>query len=265
MSTTQPRSAIVTGGGGGIGRVISARLATAGYSVVVADADRESAERVAATLPAAAEQRHIAVAGDLTRRETNAAAVEAALSLGGLCVVVNGVGISPKADGRKRPFFDIDEDEWDLVLAVNLKAPLLLSQEAFRHMPGDGSASILNILSITSTWGTGGLPDDPFPPYLPSSAAYAASKAALQNLTGSLARELSSFNIRVNGVAPGFVATPMTGGMPSEETLRMIDQIPMGRFGEADEIADAVEFLVGNTARYINGASLAINGGALTC
>ncbi|MBN9177499.1 MAG: SDR family oxidoreductase [Microbacterium sp.] len=258
------RSAIVTGGAGGIGRVVSERLAHAGYRVVVADASAAAAEAVAAALPAG-HGTHRAVAGDLTTVEANRTAVAVARDLGTLSVLVNGVGISPKDDGRKRPFFDVTPEEWDLVLAVNVKAPLLLVQEAFRHMPSDGSASIVNILSIVSKWGTGGLPSDTFPPFLPSSVAYAASKGALQNLTASLSRELSSFRIRVNGVAPGFVQTQMTGGMPQQEAAQMTGQIPMGRFARPDEIADAIEFLVGPRASYITGASLDVNGGALTC
>lgn len=258
------RSAIVTGGAGGIGRVVSERLATAGYRVVIADASVDQAEAVAASLPTSAGDHRI-VAGDLTSVEINRAAVSAAREIGTLSVLVNALGISPKDEGHKRPFYDVDPDEWDLVMAVNVKAPLLLVQEAFRHMPTDGSASIVNILSIVSRLGTGGLPTDPFPPYLPSSVAYAASKGALQNLTASLSRELSSFGIRVNGVAPGFVQTQMTGGVPSAETEQMIGQVPMARFAQPSEIADAIEFLISEKASYITGASIDVNGGMLTC
>lgn len=263
MSTTV-RSAIVTGGAGGIGRIVSERLAQLGYRVVVADASPDAAAQVAASLPAPSGP-HRAVAGDLTLVETNREVVAAARELGTLSVLVNGVGISPKDNGRKRPFFDVSPEEWDLVMAVNVKAPLLAIQEAFRHMPDDGSASIVNILSIVARLGTGGLPEDTFPPYLPSSVAYAASKAALHNLTASLSRELSSFSIRVNGVAPGFVQTQMTGVMPSAETNQVTAQIPMARFAQPNEIADAIEFLVSEKASYITGASLDVNGGALTC
>lgn len=258
------RSAIVTGGAGGIGRVVSERLAAAGYRVVIADASAEAAEQVAASLPMPNGDHRIA-AGDLTTPETNRAAVDAAGELGTLSVVVNGVGISPKDEGHKRPFFDISPEEWDLVMGVNVKAPLLMAQEAFRHMPVDGTASIVNILSIVSKLGAGGLPGAPFPPYLPSSAAYAASKGALQNLTATLSRELSGFGIRVNGVAPGFVQTQMTGGVPSAATEQMIGQIPMARFAQPGEIADAIEFLISDKASYITGASLDVNGGMITC
>lgn len=260
--TSVVRSALVTGGAGGIGAVVSGRLAGLGYRVVVADALADAAERLVSTL---AGEGHTAVVGDLTRVDVNQAAVEAARAAGTLTVLINGVGISPKEDGNKRPFFDVSPEEWDLVMAVNVRAPFLATQAAFRHMPNDGTASIVNILSIVAKWGTGGLPSDNFPPYLPSTLAYGASKAALQNLTASLSRELSSFRIRVNGVAPGFVETQMTGGVPSAQAQRMTEQIPMLRFAQPDEIADAIEFLVSDKASYITGASLDVNGGALTC
>lgn len=263
-TTSTTRSAIVTGGGGGIGSVVSRRLAEAGFRVVVADASPAAAQRVVDDLPTT-HGTHIAIAGDLTTVDANRRAVSAARDLGALTAIVNGVGISPKDDGRKKPFFDVSPDEWDLVMAVNVKAPLLLVQEAFDHMPSDGTAAIVNILSIVAKWGTGGLPDAPFGPHLPSSVAYAASKAALQNLTASLSRELSGHGIRVNGVAPGFVATAMTGGMPTAETERMTVQVPMARFARPSEIADAIEFLLSDRASYITGASLDVNGGALTC
>ncbi|MBG6238449.1 NAD(P)-dependent dehydrogenase (short-subunit alcohol dehydrogenase family) [Mycetocola sp. CAN_C7] len=262
---TELRSAIVSGGGGGIGSVVAHRLAELGYVVVVADANSEAAERVASALPVIDRGAHAAVSGDLTDVDVNRKAARAAAAMAPIGVLVNAVGISPKDNGRKRPFFDVSEDEWDTVMAVNVKAPFLLIKEAYEHMAQDGSASIVNILSITSKLGSGGLPGDVFPPFLPSSVAYGASKAALQNLTASLSRELSSRRIRVNGVAPGFVATAMTGGMPDAETIQMTTQVPMGRFGQPHEVTDAIEFLISDKASYITGTSLDVNGGWLTC
>ncbi|SFI37372.1 short chain dehydrogenase [Microbacterium saccharophilum] len=114
------RSAVVTGGAGGIGSVLSDRLARAGYRVVVAGASAEAADRVVAALPG---DGHVAVAGDLTLPETNRAAIAAARNEGLFSVLINGVGISPKEQGRKRPFYDVSPEEWDLVMAVNVKAP----------------------------------------------------------------------------------------------------------------------------------------------
>lgn len=262
-TATLTQTAIVTGGAGGIGAAISRRLATAGYAVVVADVDAAAAERTAATLPEVDGADHSAFAGDLTDSAVNRALAEAAAARAPIGVIVNGVGISPKREGRKISFFEMSDEEWDRVMAVNVSAPFFLIREAFRHMPTDGTASIVNLLSITAKLGTGGAPDAVFPPFLPSTVAYAASKAALQNLTASLSRELAGHRIRVNGVAPGFVQTPMMGEVPPEGPL--LDQVPMHRFARPEEIADAVAFLVSDQASYITGTSLDVNGGWLTC
>ncbi|RFA10878.1 hypothetical protein B7R54_17930 [Subtercola boreus] len=266
MSIQNTVSAIVTGGAGGIGSVISTRLAELGYSVVVADADTAGAERRAAELPTPSEgQVHAAFGGDLTRADVNRGVARAAADIAPIGVLVNAVGISPKDNGAKRSFFDISEEEWDLTMAVNLKSPFLLVKEACQLMAHDGSASIVNLLSITSKLGAGGAADAPFGPHLPSSAAYAASKAALQNLTATLSRELIPQRIRVNGVAPGFVATPMMSSVPDEASRILATQIPLGRFGTASEVTDAIEFLISTKAGYITGTSLDVNGGWLTC
>jgi NAD(P)-dependent dehydrogenase (short-subunit alcohol dehydrogenase family) len=240
-AATLTRTAIVTGGAGGIGSAISRRLATAGYAVVVADADVDAAELTAATLPGVDGAEHRGFAGDLTDSAVNRALAEAAAAEAPIGVIVNAVGISPKRDGRKISFFEMTDEEWNRVMAVNVSAPFF----------------------ITAKLGAGGAPDAVFPPHLPSTVAYAASKAALQNLTASLSRELAGHRIRVNGVAPGFVQTPMMGEVPPEGPL--LDQVPMRRFARPEEIADAVAFLVSDQASYVTGTSLDVNGGWLTC
>lgn len=256
-----PQTAIVTGGSGGMGTIISRRLADDGYTVVVADRDQTATDATAAGLPDSG-GRHFGFGGDLTQSAVNRDLAEFAAGIAPIGVIVNAVGISPKRDGEKIPFFDLTDDEWNQVMAVNVSAPFFLIREAFRHMPTDGSASIINLLSITARMGAGGAQDASFGPFLPSTAAYAASKAALLNLTASLSRELAGHRIRVNGVAPGFVETPMMGQVPVE--ARLIDQVPMRRFATPDEIADAIEFLISDKASYITGTSLDINGGWLT-
>lgn len=130
-------------------------------------------------------------------------------------------------------------------------------------MPTDGSATIVNLLSITSKLGAGRLSTDSSPPRLPPTAAYAASKAALQNLTATTPHELSSLHIRVNGVAPGLIATNMTDSVPDQDQLSNL--IPMNRFGTTDEVVDAIEFLVSQKSSYIKGASIELNGAWHTC
>lgn len=257
------QTAIVTGGAGGIGLAISKRLAGEGYAVVVADLDQEAADRAVASLPDVGWAEHRGFAGNLAHGDANKDLAAFAAKTGPVGVVVNAVGISPKRNGRKIRFFELSDDEWNNVMAVNVAAPFFLIREVYRHMPTDGSASIVNLLSITAKTGTGGGPEAEFTPFLPSTVAYGASKAALQNLTASLAHELAEFNIRVNGVAPGFVQTPMMGQVPQD--AKLLGQVPMKRFATPEEIADAVAFLTGNQSTYITGISLDVNGGWLTC
>ncbi|MGV9249402.1 SDR family NAD(P)-dependent oxidoreductase [Streptomyces sp. NPDC003710] len=260
MST---RTAIVTGGAGGIGSAISHRLAKRGYGVVVADIDAASADSTARALPEVDGTEHHGFAGDLTSSSVNRDLAEFAAGIAPIGVLVNAVGISPKRNGAKIPFHQLTDSEWNAVMAVNVSAPFFLIREAFPHMPTDGTACIVNLLSITAKLGTGSPEGDNSPPFLPSTVAYGASKAALQNLTASLSRELAPLRIRVNGVAPGFVRTPMMGDVPTDE--RLLAQVPMRRFAEPEEIARAVEFLVSDSASYITGASIDVNGGWLTC
>lgn len=262
-SATLTRTAVVTGGAGGIGRTISRRLAAAGYAVVVADIDRAAAEQTAAALPEIDGAEHRGFAGDLTDSQVNRELAAFAADTAPIGVLVNAVGISPKRNGQKIRFFELSDEEWNRVMAINVSAPFFLVREAYRYMPTDGTASIVNLLSITAKLGTGNAPDADSGPFLPSTVAYGASKAALQNLTASLSHELAERRIRVNGVAPGFVRTPMMGEVPVDEKL--LGQVPMRRYAEPEEIADAVAFLVSDQASYITGISLDVNGGWLTC
>ena len=260
---TLTQTAIVTGGAGGIGRAISHRLAAEGYAVVVADRDQEATDLAVAGQPEIDGAEHRGFAGDLTSSEANRELAAFAGQIAPIGVLINAVGISPKRNGAKIPFYELSDEEWNHVMAVNASAPFFLIREAYRYMPTDGSASIVNLLSITSKLGTGGPADATSGLFLPSSVAYGASKAALQNLTASLAHELAHRKIRVNGVAPGFVQTPMMSSVPIDE--RLLGQVPMKRFAQPEEIADAVAFLVSNRASYITGTSLDVNGGWVTC
>lgn len=174
-----PRTAVVTGGAGGIGQAICRQLAGDGYAVVVADVDQTAAEKLAGELPSVSAGEHCGFAGDLTE---SAVTRELAAFAGGIApigVVVNALGISPKQDGQKIRFFDLSDELWNRVMAVNLTAPFYLMREAYQHMPHDGTASVVNLLSITARTGSGAPADAHFGPFIPSTVAYGASKAGV--------------------------------------------------------------------------------------
>ncbi|MGO1560465.1 3-oxoacyl-[acyl-carrier protein] reductase [Actinomycetales bacterium JB111] len=253
------RSAIVTGGAGGIGRVTCRRLAEAGYVVVVADLDGGRAADVAAALPAAPGGKHVGFGGDLTSSDVNRDLAETASRIAPIGLLVNGIGISPKRGGGKIDLEDVDDELWTSVLSVNLTAPFYASRAVAPLMPGDGTASIVMLESVTSRMGVGARLDE-FPPYLPSTIAYGVSKGGLSNLRVSLVRELARRSIRVNGVAPGFVATAM---MSAADAGPLVDQLPTRRYARPEEVADAIAYLASPQAAYVNGACIDVNGGWL--
>lgn len=256
---TSMRTAIVTGGAGGLGSVISRRLAGEGYTVIVADLDQARVDAVVEELPAVAGPAHQGFAGDLTSSAVNRELAELAASVAPIGLIVNAVGISPKKDGQKIPFTELNDELWNSILAVNLSAPFYLLREAAPYLAEDGTASIINLLSITARVGTGAPSGAEFGPFIPSSIAYGATKAALHNMTKSLAHELAERRVRVNGVAPGYVRTAMMDSVPQDK--RLLSSVPMGRLAEPEEVADAIVFLASERASYITGACLDLNGG----
>ena len=250
-----PVRGLVAGGAGGIGRHIVAQMVEAGYEVTIADLDREGAEQVRADTGAARTW-----VGDLTAEKGVREAVDVARDGGVLHALVIATGISPKKDGRKRPFYEISLEEWSQVMAVNLTGTFLLCREAYPHLARDGRASIVTILSIMAKLGASG-PEGAFPPYSPSGAHYAASKAALHNLTVSVSRELAPEGIRCNGVAPGYVGAGMVGTTDAELAQRMRSQVPLGRPASPEEIADVVGYLLSDRSAYITGETIDVDGG----
>lgn len=261
--TNQPRTAIVSGAAGGIGREICFALASDGYIVIVADIREDLCHSLAAELPTPAGQKHASFSGDLTESVVNDELAEFANGIAPIGCLVNAVGISPKRDGQKILFAEIDDELWDRVLQVNLTAPFYLMRAAAKLMPTDGTANIINLLSITARTGTGATHDANFGPFLPSAAVYGVSKAGLHNLTVSLAFELADRNIRVNGVSPGYVQTEMTGAVPVDDKL--LNTVPMQRFALPREVASIVSFLASPKASYVNGSNYEVNGGWVSC
>ena len=247
------RTAVVTGGASGIGREIAIRFAECGADVVVADV-REAPRLPEGTnhdsrptheyIRAETDRDAGFVECDVTNPEDLRVAVEAAEEFGGVDVMVNNAGIF-----RTVPFTDITEAEYDRLMDINTKGVFFGAQIAAEAME---SGAIVNLSSIAALHGTGNHP------------VYSASKAAVKNLTASMADALGP-EIRVNAVLPGVVDTAMTredvptvGGDRAE---RYEDRIPLDRFGDPEDVADAVLFLASNRADYISGEGLVVDGG----
>jgi 3-oxoacyl-[acyl-carrier protein] reductase len=246
------RQSLVTGAGGGIGRQTAIRLAGAGADVICVDLDGEAAAATAA-LVAKAGGRASAIALDVADRDGVAKVIGQGPPLHILC---NVAGILRHAGVES-----LTEEDLDRVLAVNLKGALFCSQAAFPGMSEGGGGSIVNLASAA------------IDSIAPNLAAYAMSKAAIAQLTRSMATEWASFKVRVNAVAPGFVDTSMTAhsyrdadGRIDEQKRaayleRMRDFTPLGIAGQADDIANCIWFLASEASRYMTGQILRPNGG----
>ncbi|MCO1617858.1 MULTISPECIES: SDR family oxidoreductase [Micromonospora] len=242
------RVAIVTGADSGIGRACAVALAEAGYDIGITwYGDAAGADRTATEVRATG--RRCETAGlDLTRLPEAAAVVDAlADRLGGLGVLVNNAGT-----GLSEPFVDVSWEKWREVLAVDLDGPFLCSQRAARRMRAAGRGG--RIISITSV--------HEHAPRVGSSA-YCAAKGGLGLLTKVMAQELAADGITVNAVAPGEIATPMTGQEDVDPFTQERPGVPVGRPGDAREVAAVVAMLASPAAAYVTGASWAVDGGML--
>ncbi len=243
------RVAIVTGAGRGMGRAVATRLAEGGAKLVVNDLDVESAERTAGALQEAGGEA-VATPGDVTSSADVSRMVASALGhFGRIDVLVNNAGVL-----RPTPVFDIEEEEWDMVVNGNLKSTYLCSRAVLPAMREQGWGRIVNFSSTAgkSVSTVGG-------------AHYTASKAAILGFTRHLAKEEAAHGLTVNAVCPGLIDTEMVRSTISKErTAAYASSFPIARLGEPHEVAELVAFLASDKAAYITGASLDINGGDLT-
>jgi 3-oxoacyl-[acyl-carrier protein] reductase len=240
---TPAQVALVTGASRGIGRSIAAALAGAGYRVTGTATSETGALSITDALSAFPGCEGIVL--DVTDGTALDAAIDRLVKTrGGLHVLVNNAGIT-----RDTLSMRMSDDDWDTVHDTNLKAVFRACRAATRPMMKQRYGRIINITSVVGAIGNAG------------QANYAAAKAGVAGLTRSLARELGARNITVNCVAPGFIATDMTQGLPEAVKTALLAQIPLGRLGAAEEVAHAVTFLASREAGYITGTELHVNGG----
>lgn len=238
--------AFVTGGSRGIGRAISLALARAGAALALTYMEQRDAAQAVADEILAVGNQAIALQMDVRNRLSVRAALQAAEgAFGGLDILVNNAGINKPCD-----FDEITDDDWDEVLAVNLKGAFICAQEALPALQRRGGGSIINIGSVSGQYGG------------PRTAHYAASKAGLISLGQVIARFGAPHNIRCNTVAPGMIESEMAAvGMATESMRKLTERILLGRLGTADEVAQAVVFLASDASSYVTGQTLNVNGG----
>jgi 3-oxoacyl-[acyl-carrier protein] reductase len=234
--------ALVTGGSRGIGFGIAMELAKGGARVAVVARDAARATTASQNL---AGEGHAGFSCDVSdSSEVTSVVSEVEDSIGGVTILVNNAGIT-----RDNILLRLKDEDWDEVIAVNLKGAFNMTKAVTRGMMKRRDGVILNISSVVGLSGNAGQTN------------YAASKAGLLGFTKSVARELASRGVRCNAIAPGYIDTDMTRALSEEQTDALMRQIPLGRLGSPQDVAGVARFLAGPSARYITGQVIAVDGG----
>ena len=247
MKELEGKIAVVTGGARGIGKAISQTLAKEGAHVILCDLDYKSAQSTANDIQ---NQGFVAsaVKMDVSRGEEVKRVFEDILSkYARVDILINNAGICSLT-----PFEEISEEEWDKVISVNLKGTFLCSQKVTRAMISQRGGKIVNIASLAGKVGG-----------IVVGAHYSAAKAGIICLTKSLAKRMAPYGVNVNAVAPGPIKTEMTEAWPEEQKEKFRRSIPLGHFGNPQDVAETVLFLVSDRARFITGEIIDVNGGIL--
>jgi 3-oxoacyl-[acyl-carrier protein] reductase len=234
------RTALVTGASGGIGDAIARQLHAQGAGVILAGRRREALDALAEAL----EERVRVEVAELADADAAERLVARAESDGGLDVLINNAGLT-----RDNLALRMKDEDWQTVLDVNLSAGFRLIRSALRGMLRRRWGRIVNVTSVVALTGN------------PGQANYAAAKAGMIGMTKSLAVEVASRGITVNCVAPGFIQTAMTAALGEQQRTRLLDRVPIGRFGDGADVAAAVGYLASEEAAYVTGQTLHVNGG----
>jgi 3-oxoacyl-[acyl-carrier protein] reductase len=235
------KRALVTGASGGIGGAIARALHAQGATVALSGTRRDALDALAGEL---GDNAHV-MPCDLSDAEATGTLVERTEeAIGELDILVNNAGIT-----RDNLFARIADSDWDRVLAVNLTAAFRLSREALRGMVRRRQGRIISITSVVAATGN------------PGQSNYIAAKAGLTGMTKALAQEVATRNITINCVAPGFIASAMTDALHEKQRAAILERVPAKRLGEPDDVAAAVVFLASESAGYITGQTIHVNGG----
>ncbi|NOY52179.1 MAG: 3-oxoacyl-[acyl-carrier-protein] reductase [Deltaproteobacteria bacterium] len=240
----QGKVALVTGSAQGIGKSIAQALSRDGADCIISDVNLEMAEKTAEEIRAVG-RKAIALQANVADAEEVSEMIRKGIDeFGKIDILVNNAGIT-----RDGLLMRMKEEDWDLVLSINLKGSFLCSKAVARPMMKQRSGRIINIASIVGAMGNAG------------QANYVASKAGVIGLTKTVARELASRGITCNAVAPGFIDTAMTQSLAGDVKENLYAQIPMGKLGSPEDVASAVRFLASDEAAYITGQVIHVNGG----
>ncbi|MFL6483430.1 MAG: SDR family NAD(P)-dependent oxidoreductase [Nitrososphaera sp.] len=260
MSNQNPRSnkprrvAVVTGSSKGIGKAIAIEFAKAGYNIVLNARDEhelsKAANDVEQTL-GGIQERVTYLAGDISQESACSSLIDHTMKIfGRIDVLVNNAGIG----GAQKTVHDLTSDDWDYVIDVNLKGTFLCTREALKRMSNDSSGSDYSIINISSVHES--IPQ-------PQSVPYSASKGGMEMLTKTVALEVAAKGIRVNGIAPGAIATDMNKDILENQQKKKDEEtrIPMHRIGKPEEIAKVALFLASDGASYMTGTTVYVDGG----
>lgn len=246
MEGLNQKVALVTGGANGIGKAIVMELAQQGCHVAIADIDLESAQNTAKAVGKLG-RKAIAIKADISNADDVKHMISETLEkFETIHILVNNAGIT-----RDNLLMRMSEDEWDTVIQINLKGAFLCTQNVIRVMMRNKFGKIINISSVIGMMGNVG------------QCNYAASKAGLIGFTKSVAKEVASKNIQVNAIAPGFIETEMTHGLPDDIKERYLSNIPAKKAGCPEDVARVVTFLSSSASDYITGQTIRVDGGLL--